>query len=376
MAFNLANPIFYGCVSSPKLERSLSFASKPTIRRKQIAGTIKAFAHRGIERPFNYGREHTVERVLRYPDGYERRIRYPVSDDVPSASLSQSSTLETTTEYAATDYVSQDEDFDPNAWTNHAIWNSDSSSSASIDAVNSNTTPLPTPLEHNKQQHPLPRQPDTSESNEVPLSPLALLRLMTSDGYKKEEQRVMQDVASSYTVLANGCPWPVPRPLYILSAVEADQDSNANDDDDDDEEDAVLKQQSPSAGQAYTLRVRLPKNELEDELTKLLGNKTRPDGSSLIRCSELKDGIITFEDEHQAEAFGKLIEGQQTPASSYSTTTKRLTLAKCDSHALFRLSIEVLGVVVLVDKERGVEGLPLPHRLASALRRQDEEGNW
>lgn len=351
MAFNIANPTLHGCVLSSKTERPLTFTSKPTSRRKQIAATPKAFAHRGIERPFNYGREHTVERVLRYPDGYERRIRYPISDDVPLATLSSHETA--TTEDYLTDYVSQDEDFDPNTWTTYAIWNS----TTTMATADINTAP---PLIKHTDTHPLPTQPDPTEkkkNNNIPLSPLALLRLMTSDAYKTEECRIMQDIASSYTILADGCPWPVPRPLYILSVVETDHD-----------DDDVTRRQSPSA---YTLRVRLHKTGVEDELTKLLGNKTRPDSSSLIRCSELKDGIITFEDELQAEAFGKLLEEQRQ-----SPETMRLKLAQCDSHALFRLSQEVSSVVVLVDRERGVEGLPPPHRLASALRRHDDDENW
>jgi hypothetical protein len=41
----------------------------------------------------------------------------------------------------------------------------------------------------------------------------------------------------------------------------------------------------------------------------VLGRR-RADGSSLIRCSELLDGAVAFEDEADAERYGQLLEAE------------------------------------------------------------------
>lgn len=43
----------------------------------------------------------------------------------------------------------------------------------------------------------------------------------------------------------------------------------------------------------------------------ILGRR-RADGSSLIRCEELKDGIVAFEDDADAHRFASLLEADGT----------------------------------------------------------------
>lgn len=42
----------------------------------------------------------------------------------------------------------------------------------------------------------------------------------------------------------------------------------------------------------------------------VLGRR-RPDGSALISVSEMRDGIVTFEDEEEAARFGALLEADR-----------------------------------------------------------------
>lgn len=82
-----------------------------------------------------------------------------------------------------------------------------------------------------------------------------------------------------------GCPWVGPKPVYVLA----------------------LEQPASETGLTYTLRTRVARQEMEDELSRVLGRR-RADGSGLIHCSEMRDGVVTFEDDADAERFGQLLE--------------------------------------------------------------------
>lgn len=138
----------------------------------------------------------------------------------------------------------------------------------------------------------------------------------------------------SYEVL-EGCPWPAPRPLYVLAATRAEGE----------------------AGVTHTQRARLPRAAVEDELTRLLGRR-RKDGAPLIRCGEMVDGVIAFEDDADAERYGHMLE---------QGSGGEVRVARCDSHELFRNVRDVRAVVVLLRRGAAV---PQPHRLAAALRGQ------
>lgn len=52
-----------------------------------------------------------------------------------------------------------------------------------------------------------------------------------------------------------------------------------------------------------------------------------------------------------------------------------MSIARCDSHELFRSVQDVRAVVVLLRRQEGpAPFLPQPHQLATALRRGDEAG--
>lgn len=88
--------------------------------------------------------------------------------------------------------------------------------------------------------------------------------------------------------MLDASPWVVPRPLYVLATQQAGRE----------------------AGLTYTLRTRVGRPELEDELTQLLGGRRRPDGTPLIRYGDVVDGVVAFESEDEAQRFGELVEAE------------------------------------------------------------------
>jgi len=268
---------------------------------------VQAFANSCTE---NYGSagEATYERILRYPDGRERRIRYPVpSDDAPIAAID-----------AGEDWITL------NAWK------------ASRGA--------PSGYRREEESLVLPASPPESQpqvqeppGGEIPLaSPLALLRFLTSDAHREAQRSEWNEVCASYDIL-HGCPWPVPRPLYILAVLQPDND----------------------IGVGHTLRTQLSRVDIENELTRILGDKRRENGDPIIRCGELVDGLIAFESEEEAEQYGQLLEE--------SGASGGVRVACSDSHDLFRQVQGVQGVVVL--HRRGAV-VPSVHKLSAVLRGQ------
>ncbi|CAL5227825.1 g10853 [Coccomyxa viridis] len=270
-------------------------------------GKLSCYAFSGYTRQCPGG-QRTYERVLRYPSGQVRRIRYPITDEEDTWPG------DATSSYA--------EGWDPDRWdsldiiqpTGQVIRTERSSSTRSSTA---------TPVEK--------EQADEKVSS-LPRSPAELLRHIQSDGYKQAQREQAQRVQSSFEIL-EGSPWLQSRPVFVLATQQRDSDQ----------------------GLTYTLRVRVSKPEAESEISRVLGKK-RPDGSALLSVSELRDGIVTFEDPDDAERYGNLLEAEGR---------LEVLVARVDSHELFRASQGVRSVVVLLRK--GCH-LPLPEQLSSALR--------
>lgn len=173
----------------------------------------------------------------------------------------------------------------------------------------------------------------------MPASPLELLRFLTSPEHRRAVQEELEQVRRSYELL-EGCPWPAPRPLFLL-ATPAAGDSDEGD-----------------AGATHTHRTLLPRADIEGEMDSLLGGRRRQDGSPLIRCGQIVDGVVAFEDEGSAERYGAMLEEGGAAG---------VAVARCDSHALFRAVRDARGVVVFL---RPAPFVPRPHQLAAALRGQ------
>jgi hypothetical protein len=327
----------------------------------------------------------TYERVLRYPDGLERRIRYPVPSEATATLVEAGTSSEDVQDCAET-------------WETRNYWKQRTSSQrrtrkTDLDGRAAAAAPRTVPIDpqsipaqvragravladyvrdpflrcamngqkascvceisinsaqpsQNKSPFPPAQAPELEKNKETmpsggsvsfPSSPLELLRQLTSqEGLRALETR-RNRVRGSYSVL-EGCPWVAPKPLYLLAAERPGQE----------------------AGTTYVLRTRMARMDIEDEMTRVLGRR-RANGAPFIGCSELRDGVVAFEDEADAARFGTMLEADAAAAVS---------LARCDSHELFRTVREVKGVVVLL--RRGCD-LPQPHELAGALRNRSRE---
>lgn len=176
---------------------------------------------------------------------------------------------------------------------------------------------------------------------------MELLRYLNSPEYQKAQEEQWARVRGSYQVL-DQVPWVAPKPLYLLTVEQGPPAGAAAD--------------APRAGLSYSLRTRVARADTEDELSRVL-RRRGADGGPLIRCSEMKDGVVAFEDEADAERYGQLLEADGAA---------QVSIARCDSHELFRGVQDVKAVVVLL--RRGGPLLPQPHQLATSLRSQPEGG--
>ncbi len=260
------------------------------------------------------------ERVLRYPDGKERRIRYPST----GLALEECAGLEETL---------------------HTVSSRRLAEEASVeDAVTG----------------------QSDDVSELDLSsPLAFLRYVTSEEYTRRLEEENRTVRGTFDVHAS-CPWVVPRKVWTLGI--GGGRANGEDMDDGRELDGT-----PPAASVFYLRTRSPSTAVENELNSLLfpGSKKKKKENKKIRCSSLVDGIVLFTEESDAEAFA---ESMSTDAS--------LSVAEHDSHEIFRHIVECRGVAVIMkpgfgdDMEACGMGLQgFPERLkAVLLDRWSDEG--
>ncbi|KAL6774001.1 hypothetical protein ACKKBG_A23395 [Auxenochlorella protothecoides x Auxenochlorella symbiontica] len=236
-----------------------------------------------------------TERVLRYPDGQERRIRYPL----PTTETSEETLVE--------------------AWE-------------TLNAYKSSTGWSP-------RAQPALRDEANSQ---VPNSPLALLKRMTSPEFLARAVAEEEKLERSYRV-HEGCPWPAPRPLYVLALSEGGPASGA-------------------PGALHTLRTRLPLAGVQDELNQAMGWS-----SPRIACSRVADGVVAFRTLVAAEAYAaELEEARGLPHAS-------VAVVETASHALFRSTAAAQAVVVVLADEADGSGPPGPLQLAGALLRRTRE---
>lgn len=141
-----------------------------------------------------------------------------------------------------------------------------------------------------------------------------------------------QQVSSSYEVCP-GCPWLLPRPVFVLA----------------------LGADVADLGNTYTLPARLQQEGTANELAKVMRNRKF---ESIMDISRLVDGVVTFEHHDDAARFGAMLEEE-----GHSS----VMIAEVDSHKLFRMAGDLQHVVVLM---RAGGYLPMPYQLAAALKQQ------
>lgn len=278
----------------------------------------------------------TLERVLRYPDGRERRIRYPCpdGDDVQQRGDSSSGGRWQGRGGKGIVYSDDDDDYSGNfvqTETKGKKRESVKTEKKCEDLCVEKTNKISGTVK------------DVLESK----SPLELLKYLTSAEYKEEQEREWQAVKDSFDV-HHGCPWPIPKPVYTI----------------------VLQQEDGGGHTLHTLRTRIAQEEVESELNMLLGfnnkNNEKNENSAVIRCSSLVDGVVAFEDEDQADEYGQIVRGLKNGNVA-------VHVAEHDSHDLFRNVQEAKGVVVVIRKD--AIKVPNMQQLAAVLRNPDSNPN-
>eukprot|EP00192_Tetraselmis_astigmatica_P021310 CAMPEP_0117689078 /NCGR_PEP_ID=MMETSP0804-20121206/24248_1 /TAXON_ID=1074897 /ORGANISM="Tetraselmis astigmatica, Strain CCMP880" /LENGTH=289 /DNA_ID=CAMNT_0005501727 /DNA_START=424 /DNA_END=1290 /DNA_ORIENTATION=+ len=217
---------------------------------------------RAMHPPANY----TVERVLRYPGGRERRIRYPLprppnedpSDDHDDGFLGDDFYWGGPNELAWGG---------PTTFTNRRKSSPKDTSKQRKESLppKKRAEPPLTPTASSTEAHSeteaakrffdamwdlptaTPAAQPAAKADEIPASPAGLLRHITSDGYKKAQEDLSAKVARSYEVLTE-CPWVLPRKVFCLAA------------------DSVETEKPKS----YSLRTRMDIEGAADEMSKVI----------------------------------------------------------------------------------------------------------
>jgi hypothetical protein len=269
---------------------------------------VSAFAHQ---------HKHSFsERILRYPDGRERRIIYPI-DDVSAAKSEDDIVI------SGDIYRSFAEELQPDRWT---------SSPEELDVSGLWSGALDEPWATAASSSAAPA--DVAPQQQVPEQQQDLFEELNSTSYRDAQRQHWERIGSSYQVL-HGCPWLLPKALHVL---------------------AVPQVAHPHAA-LFTLQTRVQQPHVESEMDKVLGRR-HADGSSIFTVDSLVEGIVAFEDEAMAEAFGHALEAEGH---------QDVSLATADSHELFRLSTSSAAVVVLMKPQ---SAMPMPGELEASLRQQ------
>eukprot|EP01026_Neomeris_dumetosa_P048309 TRINITY_DN4179_c0_g1_i3.p2 TRINITY_DN4179_c0_g1~~TRINITY_DN4179_c0_g1_i3.p2 ORF type:complete len:275 (-),score=32.68 TRINITY_DN4179_c0_g1_i3:303-1127(-) len=227
----------------------------------------------------------STERILRYPDGHERRIRYPIVEGEDQKLHTQSSGFTTKDFFRTAHYVQQE--------THDAI---------------------------------------TKESSAIPDTPFQLFQTLNSKETRKERSIRLNKVRNSYNIW-DGCPWVLPKPIYVLTKVDESRGG---------------------IGQMYTIRVRQQRTDNTNELAQLFRNSS---SAQFIEVSQMKDGVLLFEDLEQAELYADMLEEE---------ALTRVLITEVDSHELFKMVTSVKAVVIGLKVDSFV---PHPYELVSSLKR-------
>ena len=251
-----------------------------------------------------------TERVLRYPGGHTRVIRYP-EPEAPAEAASALGVRDPRRELP-----------DPREgryWLPGLEGDVDN--------------PQPPPPEEEPPARAVVEAPRGGSPSSALDSPAALLQHLRAEeeGRRAEEERVR----GSFEVHSS-CPWLEPREVWVVVSVgEAGE------------------------GSLFTMRARQAQAEAEDELNKLLKHR-RPGGGNILSFSKMCDGVLAFRGEEQALACCDALElAGVGPAG-------RLDVVALGSHELFRMAGDARAVVVVL-KEQEDGWVPDVRQLRSAL---------
>ena len=246
------------------------------------------------------------ERILRYPDGKERRIRYPCLQ------------IEEVVEVVDAEEVEQ------------AVQEER--------ARDNRATDLPVTRLEKKQDLDLS-------------SPLAFLRYVTSEEYTRRLEEENAIVRGTFDIFRT-CPWVAPRKVWTVCVGGGVVDGDAVDerdvfmgpvDGDEFLENRGLNENRYAAPSVFFLRTRSSQTDVESELNKLLFRDRKK-----LKCSSLVDGIVVFMELEDAEAFAEGVSGGGCGGGA-------VAVAEHDSHDLFRNIVQSRGVAVVMRARFGEE---------------------
>ncbi|MEW5308558.1 MAG: hypothetical protein WDW38_000508 [Sanguina aurantia] len=260
------------------------------------------------------------ERILRYPEG-ERLLRYPQTLD---GSEEQSHVVEAGDSEDGRDaYESQEHLY----WDECDLWGSACNPAAAYQ-----TAPA-------------------AVSAAVDLPPVAPTVVIPSVDIMRQLQlrqaEAWQHVRDSYQIL-HGCPWVNHRPLFILVT-----QPNSGSDQVDAASEGLLTM--------YALRTRVDLPAAEDVGQVFAGL----DLGSRLSFSQVKNGIVSFEREQDAEAYAATLAEEDVDTV--------VSAVEVDSHELFVLADDIRSVVVHVGPH---DIQPLPYQLASVLQGHNDYTEW
>ncbi|GFR53109.1 hypothetical protein Agub_g15824 [Astrephomene gubernaculifera] len=314
----------------------------------------------GSESPSTSGVQNASNvRILRYPDGYERRIIYPVAPAVEAGSDNEDA-------WSLWTHADEDES---------SVWH-DCGLAGAACVVETRVV-----------------KPDALQDTDPLVEEITSLHRSSQ---LQSPQSVSELVKSSYQILT-GSPWLLPRPLYVLALRQPPPPSPpppppsqqpwggalwTHHHHQEPQQQQHLPPPDPQevatgdAAQLYWLPTRTVMQEEQQELAAVL---KRPSLSLSLSLSALRDGVVAFGAAEDAARFATCLEAEQQAAG------QQVDVMEVDSHQLFRLTGQVGALVVYLappqqqqgeqQGERGVQQeqqqhwfLPLPQQLAEALR--------
>lgn len=383
----------------------------PTLRTTHTARAQRPLRDRRFalsHQPIN-----TQDRVLRYPDGVVRTIRYPVPAQYPTSAPPADAEADAPDRAAspisaAEWHICGENDvgcllvaaYDvdsslPGAAPVGDLWGDERRESSDEDLPlppletvtdsddSDDDTAVATGTAAAGTEAPARGRGEASPSSQaatsnLPASPAELLALFTSDEYRQRQREHERRVHGSYRLLF-GSPWVATRDLFVLAVQRAGQEHPAMYTLPTSVEQvrhvqcvpccfkralqrlvssSVLRNRRPFGSCARITRperaMRAVQPGAQSELAALLG----ADVASRLSVQHMADGVVTFEEAAAVDGYRDALEA----GGNLSVTTSRI-----DSHELFRAVGDAMGVVVLMGQG---EVYPTPAELAAALRRK------
>ena len=270
------------------------------------------------------------ERILRYPDGAVRTIRYPMPQDAKADAEFEDfwesdedswGVCRENDDACQNSFVSV-EDALPGSAPHGLLWADEIR--VMLDAAASRHDSVVDALSSRGGSSAV-----SSAAKELPSSPAALLAFLQSPDYKREKEILQQRINASYCILT-GCPWVEPKPVAVIASRKAGQEY----------------------AMTYTLPTRMTDEGQSAEMSQVLN---MPQLMSMVNVDHMREGVVCFEDIEEASEYLELLE---------DVGHLDVVVIEVDSHELFRMTRDVDAVVVLMGQG---DLLPRPHQLAAAL---------